>query len=224
MPAPALPLASGDDTGLRDTVFARIAVDLEARGYSVQPAALPGALAATLHRYAVALPRREFHPAGIGRGDDYARNAFVRTDDICWITGDDAPCAAWLDWCDALREYLNRRLFLGLFSFESHFAHYAPGDYYRRHYDAFRGEANRVLSVVAYLNPGWSAADGGELLLYRDGGDREGLRVLPLLGSLAVFLSEDFPHEVLAARRDRYSIAGWYRRNGSRFSRVDPPR
>ncbi|WP_335340025.1 2OG-Fe(II) oxygenase [Sedimenticola selenatireducens] len=43
-------------------------------------------------------------------------------------------------------------------------------------------------------------------------------------GELAVFLSEEFPHEVLAADRDRYSVAGWFRVNGSINQQIDPPR
>ena len=49
-------------------------------------------------------------------------------------------------------------------------------------------------------------------------------RVMPRMGKLAVFLSEEFPHEVLPARRDRYSIAGWFRVNTSTTERPDPPR
>jgi len=48
--------------------------------------------------------------------------------------------------------------------------------------------------------------------------------VLPQLGTLVVFLSEEFPHEVLAAQRDRYSIAGWFRVNSSTAQQIDPPR
>ncbi len=36
-------------------------------------------------------------------------------------------------------------------------------------------------------------------------------RVLPESGTVALFLSEEVPHEVRAARRDRFSIAGWFR-------------
>lgn len=36
-----------------------------------------------------------------------------------------------------------------------------------------------------------------------------------MLGTLVVFLSEEFEHEVLPAKRDRYSIAGWFRVNPS---------
>ena len=116
------------------------------------------------------------------------------------------------------------RLFLGLFSFESHFAHYSPGAYYKRHYDAFRGEANRVLSVITYLNPAWLPTDGGELVIYNDDKDRDGIKVVPLYGTLVIFLSEEFPHEVLPSSRDRHSVAGWFRVNTSINNKIDPPR
>ena len=214
----------GGSTTSDDPLFAQIAQDIEAQGYSVRPAALPDPLVQALLQHLVTMDDAKFAEAGIGRGDAYAHNAFVRTDEICWITGNSPAGRQWLDWVGSLQAFLNRRLFLGLFSFESHFAHYAPGDYYKRHYDAFRGEANRVLSVVAYLNAGWASGDGGELVLYRDDQDRAGLKVVPLLGTLVTFLSEEFPHEVLPATRDRYSIAGWFRINASISGRVDPPR
>jgi SM-20-related protein len=129
-----------------------------------------------------------------------------------------------LQWVEQLRVYLNRRLFLGLFSYEGHFAHYEPGAFYKRHVDAFRGESNRVLTTVFYLNWGWQAEDGGELLLYEENQTEAFARVIPRMGKLAVFLSEEFPHEVLPAKRDRYSIAGWYRVNSSSAERADPPR
>ena len=146
----------------------------------------------------------------------------MRADEICWITGETETGKKWLDWSSSLQSFLNRRLFLGLFSFESHFSHYGPGDYYKRHYDAFRGQANRTLSVVAYFNSGWTGVDGGELVLYKDEYDKEGVKVAPLLGTLVVFLSEEFPHEVLSAKRDRYSIAGWFRVNTTVTDKVDP--
>jgi SM-20-related protein len=218
---PAQPATTG---GSDETLFEAIAADLRERGYSVRHGALPEALAASLRTEVAALPAQAFRSAGVGRAGDHQLNRFVRSDAICWIQGASPAAAAWIAWTGRLREALNRHLLLGLFSFESHYACYGPGDFYRRHVDAFRGEANRVLSLVAYLNPGWGPADGGELVLYRDADDREGLRVTPLQGSLVTFLSEEVPHEVLPAARPRYSIAGWYRVNGSSAARVDPPR
>ena len=79
------------------------------------------------------------------------------------------------------------------------------------------------MSTVAYLNADWTVADGRELVLCSDDGDREGTRVLPVMGTLVVFLSEEFPHKVLPASRDRYSVAGWFRVNSTVGNRVDPP-
>ncbi len=217
-------MSLGGDNTIDETLFAHIARDLTEQGYSVRHAALPESLSNALFTYQQEMNAEKFIDAGIGRGDDYLLNEFVRTDEICWITGESVTGRDWLNWAGQLQVDLNRRLFLGLFSFESHFAHYRPGDYYKRHYDAFRGEANRVLSLVVYLNPSWNTADAGELVLYKDEQDRVGTKVTPLMGTVVTFLSEEFPHEVLPANRDRYSIAGWFRVNTSVTDRVDPPR
>lgn len=212
----AAPVATG--------LFRRIATDLRDHGYSICPGALPPSLTSGLLTHLHNMSDAQFTAAGVGRENAHTLNTFVRTDAICWINGDSAAGRDWLAWAEALREYLNRELLLGLFSFESHFAHYRPGDFYRKHKDAFRGESNRVLSVVVYLNPGWQSEEGGELRVYTGAPVGETIRVQPLLGTLVVFLSEEFPHEVLPATRDRYSIAGWFRVNGSTATRVDPPR
>jgi len=208
-----------------DATFATRAVeDLVLKGYTVQPSSLPLALLVGLQEQVYSLSSDDFEHAGIGRARDYHRNQFVRSDDVCWMTGESAVGAAWLDWCEQLRLELNRQLFLGLFSFESHYAWYRAGAYYKRHYDAFRGQANRVLSLVSYLNSDWALDDGGELILYESDADKAGLRVTPLAGTTVLFLSERFPHEVLPAKRDRYSIAGWFRVNSSNADIIDPPR
>lgn len=221
----ARPLSSlAQDRAFDENLFAGIAQDIERQGYSVRPGALPGGLLNSVSLYLQCLDTEKFRNAGLGRGDEYLQNKFVRTDEICWINGETDAGKRWLDWMSALQSFLNCRLFLGLFSFESHFSHYAPGDYYKRHRDAFRGEANRVLSVVAYFNSDWSADDNGELVLYMDDNDREGTRIVPLMGTLVVFLSEEFAHEVLPPARDRFAIAGWFRVNASLGNCLDPPR
>jgi SM-20-related protein len=214
----------GQGEGPQHDLFESIATDIQGRGYSIKPNGLPMALAEALWGHLQSMSAQQFDRAGIGRDDAYALNSFVRTDEICWITGESRAGQQWLNWMAVLQHYLNRRLLLGLFSFESHFAHYAPGDFYKRHLDAFKGGANRILSVVVYLNPGWQPVDGGELVIYTDEVDQDSIRVTPAFGTLVVFLSEDFPHEVLPAQRDRYSIAGWFRLNTSTSDRVDPPR
>ena len=217
-------LANSDNSSSGSGLFATIAEDLLARGYSINPRALPGGLADDLLQHLHAMSAQQFVPAGIGREQEHMLNRQVRKDEICWINGESDAGRRWLAWAGELRAYLNRRLFLGLFSFESHFAHYPPGGFYRRHLDAFKGESNRIVSLVAYLNPDWQPGDGGELVLYPEEIDTGALRISPALGTVAVFLSEEFEHEVLPAGRDRFSIAGWYRVNSSTAGRADPPR
>ena len=207
-----------------EVLFEQIAQQLTAKGFSINPFALPEHLATCLHKHVCTIGKRAFEAAGIGRTEGRNLNRFVRRDEICWINGDSVAGQKWLQWTSALQSYLNRRLFLGLFSFESHFAIYDENDFYKRHVDAFKGDSNRVLSLVVYLNPNWTNEDGGELVLYQNESDFEGIKVLPGLGTVVAFLSEDFPHEVLPAKRERISIAGWFRVNGTQHDRVDPPR
>ncbi|MCB1917041.1 MAG: 2OG-Fe(II) oxygenase [Rhodocyclaceae bacterium] len=206
------------------SVFERIAEDLATRGFSVIDGAVPTALAISLAIEVRERSATAFHWASIGREQTQMVNGFVRRDAICWIEGESEAERDWLAWIVQLKTALNRRLYLGLFSFECHFAHYPPGAFYKRHVDAFRGEANRVLTTVLYLNPAWGPDDGGELVLHLDADNEETVRLRPTLGTLVVFLSEAFPHEVLPAQRDRYSIAGWFRVNASCAARADPPR
>ena len=209
-----------DASNSEDISFSIIADALIEKGFCVQPNALPAHLATTLADHAVSMSSEQYHRAGIGRAHQHMTNRFVRSDEVCWIEGESNAGQQWLDWTEKLRVYLNRRLFLGLFSFESHFAHYPPGAFYKRHVDAFKGESNRILTVVTYLNSGWMPNDGGEMVLYTE---TDSIKVTPALGTLAIFLSEEFPHEVLPTHRDRYSIAGWYRLNTSIGDHIDPP-
>ncbi len=171
-----------------------------------------------------AIPDAQFSPAGIGREFDHRVNRFVRGDRVAWVGGGDPATTAYLEWIDALRLALNRRLFLGLFDYECHYACYPVGAFYRRHLDAFRGTVNRVVSTTLYLNPDWSPDDGGQLALYRARARKPCAVVEPRLGTMVLFLSNEFPHEVLPARRIRYSMTGWFRVNGSRTGAADPAR
>jgi SM-20-related protein len=218
----------GDFDG-EDPLFSQIAADLQHKTWSVIPNGLPPALAAQLQQQLLSLNEEQFSRAGVGRSKDFTLNSFVRRDEIRWIEGNSAAEREWLQWSNRLRLFLNRRLFLGLFSFESHFSHYPPGAFYKKHVDAFKGNprqdtTNRVLSVVAYFNPGWLPEDGGELALFDENQIEPFLTVTPAFATLVAFLSEEVPHEVRPAKRDRYSIAGWYRVNNSLNDQIDPPR
>ena len=152
--------------------------------------------------------------AGIGRGNDLVRDRSVRRDKIAWLQGVTAPQAALFEFFETIRQGLNQRLFLGLKRFETHYATYQPGDFYKRHLDSFRGRASRVVSLVLYLNEDWQAADGGALQVFNRDNDQEVCgTLLPEAGRMALFMSEEIPHEVLPANRTRYSLACWFRQD-----------
>ena len=202
-----------ENTALEEQLIDDIAEALAERGFIHLQHLLPQWLALKLMHEAKRLAALEFKPAGIGRNNSQQLNSQVRTDSTLWFSGNSVIQQAYLDWMEQLRMGLNRRLFMGLFDFECHFSHYSPGDFYQRHLDAFKGSSNRILSSVFYLNPHWSKNDGGELLLYADEQPLPLLIVPPRFNSCILFLSDIFPHEVLASRCDRFSIAGWYRVN-----------
>ncbi len=149
-----------------------------------------------------------FKNAGISKQINI--DTFRRRDKIAWLNKDGGAQSEFLSFAKGLQEYLNRALFLGLRYYEAHFATYEKGDFYETHLDAFRGAKNRVVTTVFYLNEDWKEDDGGELCIYDE--NQELLRkLLPTQGTLVVFLSEKFPHEVLPANKKRHSIAGWFR-------------
>ncbi len=159
----------------------------------------------------------ELHQAAVGKGRRRVRATTVRSDYIHWLEAPGATPAqrVYFEHIEQLRQALNRTFFLGLFEFESHFAFYPPGTFYGRHLDQFRGTQQRVLSCVLYLNEGWDEADGGQLRLYIPGdGAERAVDIEPRGGTLVCFLSEAFYHEVLATRRERVSLTGWFKVRG----------
>ncbi|MGB1880515.1 MAG: 2OG-Fe(II) oxygenase [Gammaproteobacteria bacterium] len=199
-----------------EALFEQLASALEHEGIAVLPEALPLMVATALHTYVQSLRPVDFHLAGVGRGDELIHTRAIRSNQIHWLKTENAGLDAWFSWTEALRLYLNRRLFLGLFEFESHIARYAPGDRYQRHVDAFRGGPNRILSLVTYLNRDWLNDEGGQLVVYTPEQPAQVLhRVLPADGTVVCFLSEKFTHEVLPASRLRHSVSGWFHVNSA---------
>lgn len=150
----------------------------------------------------------ELTPAAIGRGQQRQHARSIRRDKTCWLNGSSLPQQHYMLALNAILAQLNRHFFLGLTGYECHFAHYQPGDFYRTHLDAFHQQASRRVTSVCYLN---DVHQGGELVVYR--GDTEWLRLPPRAGTLILFESSRYPHEVTPTQQDRYSIAGWFRRD-----------
>ncbi len=185
---------------------------LASDGYIVLSDTVEEALLVQLFQHVIALPDSTFQLAKIGRQQNQQQLLTIRNDKTVWLSDKALVEQAYLTVMQSMMMSLNRQLFLGLRSFEAHFAHYPIGHFYQRHLDAFRGESNRILSSVLYLNHDWQDSDGGQLVLYQSD-NSELLRIQPKWGQLVLFMSEQFPHEVLVSTRDRYSIAGWFRQD-----------
>lgn len=194
--------------------FTALIDDLASQGWSQQEAFAPEGLTRELAAECRNRAQNgDLSDAAVGRGKAQQVQEGIRGDRIQWLeTGQSAACDRYLALMDELRQALNQAFYLGLEDFECHFACYAPGAFYQRHLDRFRDDDRRSVSAVFYLNEDWLPEQGGALRLYLpDGGEHD---VLPQACTLALFMSADMPHEVLAATRERLSLTGWFRRRG----------
>ena len=153
---------------------------------------------------------QEMKKAGIGKGQNLI-NESIRKDSIAWLDNDNSTSSQkkFLSAMKELQELVNRTLYLGIKSFEFHYAHYESGGYYKKHLDQHQNTHSRVLSSITYLN---SPQNGGELVIYkRDEPNVIETKIKPEAGTMVCFLSDKIYHEVLETMDDRYSLTGWFR-------------
>ncbi|MFT6105825.1 MAG: SM-20-related protein [Rickettsiales bacterium] len=155
---------------------------------------------------------KDFKEAGVGRLEDHVLAKETRKDKIKWLEGVTFAQKSLFEKLENIRYELNKSLMLGLFDVEAHFAIYKKGDFYKRHSDSFKGEKNRLISMVIYLNKDWQEGDGGILNIYENKESKNPkFSVIPKWGNAILFLSEETPHEVLVSQKTRFSIAIWFR-------------
>jgi len=185
---------------------------LAARGWVVTQDFLPAnTIEALVEESRRLLLAGRFSRAGVGRGAEHQVRADVRSDQILWLDENELAPAQSRYWSEveSLRAELNKELFLGLVSFESHYAFYPPGAFYRKHVDRFSDSDERAISCSLYLNSDWKEEDGGQLRLYVGA---QQIEIFPRAGTFVIFRSDNISHEVLPASRQRFSLTGWFRR------------
>jgi SM-20-related protein len=197
--------------GFPATDWGAVAGALAERGYAVVQAALPRECWEALRREAQhLLAGQAFSRGRIGHGAGTHHEDGVRGDSLCWLDPGMRAGGPYLQWMNALRLSLNRRLFLGLTEFEAHYAHFPVGGFYGTHLDRYGDSNSRVLSSVFYCNKDWPADAGGEFIMY-DPDDRACVTLAPAGGTLVLFLSAGTRHEARPSTRPRWSVAGWFR-------------
>lgn len=193
---------------------------IETHGYAIIENAIDNGLISDLMADCYRI-NPHFSLAGIGRLNNLQIDNTVRKDKTYWFDGSSNAQLGYQQVMEAVRNTLNRTFFMGLFDYECHYAKYTQGDFYKKHVDAFKGRSNRVFTTVLYLN---SPEEGGELVIYKPKSKDIEIVIKPTAGTLVLFESERFVHEVLPAVDNRYSIAGWFRKNASISGIIDPPR
>ena len=187
--------------------------DIEEHGWSVQENFFSAELITQLKATLSSLRQQGLlNQAGIGREKDFHIEQSIRSDEISWFDENKLNEAQeqFLSITQQLQHAINEKFYLGLFELEIHFALYSPNTFYKRHLDQHKNQDTRVLTLVTYLNDQWQKEDGGELQLYLKNGDK--VSILPKAGTLVCFMSAEFEHEVLPAKRERASLTGWFRR------------
>jgi Predicted proline hydroxylase len=191
-----------------EKLYSDITDALVADGYIIIENALEQQLSHNLLSYAQ--DKNGYKHAGISSSSELHVDSMKRSDKTRWIDADNKTQIEYLSFTTGLLNYLNHFLYLGLKYYESHFAIYDKGNFYEKHLDSFKNSKNRVVTTVYYLNEDWNENDGGELMIY-DNHNNKLTTVSPKANVLVVFMSDKFPHEVLPAKKKRYSIAGWFR-------------
>ncbi len=188
--------------------FENLLSQIDLQGFGVLKAFLDDAETSDLADvFTKRLSLEEFKEATISKS--FEKNEAIRGDKIYWLE-DNSPFEAELAFMGIINElkgYINRTCFLGLRSFELHYALYPIGKFYKRHLDQFKNDTGRKLTVIFYLNKDWKTEDGGQLRIYLE--DGTWVDVLPEAGTFVLFLSDKLEHEVLPGTRERKSITGW---------------
>jgi SM-20-related protein len=106
----------------------------------------------------------------------------------------------------------NQAFYLNIRNYEFHYALYPIGSHYDKHFDQHKGQSQRVITLVHYLNPNWNTECGGRLLMYDPTlPEKVFLSIEPKFGRTVLFLSDVFPHEVEISSQERLSFTGWFR-------------
>ena len=136
---------------LSEAVLDVIADALVDKGYIFLPELVPAHISQVLLEKVQATEIHELKAASIGRGAEQQLNPDIRRDRIQWLEEQHEPDSLYLDLMMQLKDGLNRRLFMGLFDYESHYAVYQPGAFYKKHVDYQKCSQKTQIKKVAMI-------------------------------------------------------------------------
>jgi SM-20-related protein len=157
------------------------------------------------------LEQENFKIAQIGNKLNKIKKTSIRSSKIAWIDNWEAnhELKSIYHSLLELQNEFNHYFFMALKRFESQFAFYEKGDFYKKHLDQLNNTRHRQVTLILYLN---DIPDGGELVIYnKDNKMQVETIIKPKMGELICFFSGHIFHEVLPTNFPRYSITTWFR-------------
>ena len=157
------------------------------------------------------LEEDNFDIAQIGNKLNHKKRTSIRSSKIAWINH-------WEKHPELLK--LNESIisfqsdiaayfYLSLKRFESQFAYYEQGDFYKKHLDQLAETKHRQVTMILYLN---NCPVGGELVIYnKEDRNKIDTIIRPKAGQMVCFFSSQIFHEVLPTSMQRYSLTTWMR-------------
>lgn len=182
--------------------------DLLQQRYHLIDGFLDHNIATTLYHFVHDLHQQgKLRPANIGQ--NATKTSSIRNDTLFWLDEptENPALNVYFSTLHDLRQQLNQHFFLGLDQIEAHAAVYPPGHFYKKHVDQFLTNNDRRISCVYYLNPHWTQAMQGELILYDS--EQAVLRAIEPQHNRFICFESDLLHEVKPTNQTRYSLAAW---------------
>jgi SM-20-related protein len=153
------------------------------------------------------LDQGQFRSAQVASGS----HPQVRSDRIYWLEESVSNNQTIFQTLQSWKKEICQGLLISAPDIEAHFAYYGPGNSYEKHCDQPKNSQARVITFVIYLHEKWHHEMGGELVIFKDQFDEEGIKIEPLPGRVVFFLSDEVWHQVQESRFHRLSLTGWFR-------------
>ncbi|ATH07151.1 hypothetical protein BIY24_04120 [Halobacteriovorax marinus] len=193
-------------------MLSEICLELENKGWSIVDHFLTDSECHQLMEHLLVKESEDsFRSAGVSRHLNKQVNSSIRDSKIFWINNfeENSALQCYKAKVSDLMIELNQYFFLSMKRFESQFAIYERGGFYKKHVDQHPETRHRQVSCVLYLE---DCKEGGELVIYNKSNRLEVDKcVTPRRGRMVVFFSSGIFHEVLRACEKRFSLTSWLR-------------
>lgn len=185
---------------------------LEKQSWYVQENALTDDLCKSLLlQFSQRLEKDEFQQAKVGLLQNSRLQTEVRLSKTCWVDNWQVSNELKIlqETLSGIMQTLNESFFLSMKQFETQYAYYPKGGFYKKHVDQLKNNNHRQVTCLYYLN---DVTEGGELVIYnKEDKMLVDASLSPKKGMMVIFFSGHIYHEVLPTSQERFSLTTWMR-------------